>query len=140
MGFIDDAVDAVTDFGKEIGQYVPGVGQLLAGREAEKLAERQAELDRQTTERQASVLAEENQRKAALARAQAAASGVGGETVGIYIDALEQAGREEIAWLREVGAEKYQIAMDEGELLFDQALAGFWGDMASMASMASGGA
>jgi hypothetical protein len=90
-------------------------------------ARRKAEMEAATTSEKLKRLEEENRRKESLARARAAASGVGGASTEIYIGALEKAGREEMDWLKEVGASSYQSALAEGRNAYTDAMTGFWG-------------
>lgn len=108
--------------------------QYEAGQEAKAAAGRAAKAEAASTAEQVKRLQEENERKSALARARAAASGVGGASTEIYIDALEKAGREEIDWLKEVGASTYLARLDEGTSAYLSAQAGMWGSIGQTAS------
>lgn len=107
--------------------------QREAGKAAKKQAKVAARAEEATTAEKVRVLAEENRRKESLARARAAASGVGGASSEIYIAALEESGREDIAWLKEVGATKYQAAIASGESAYAQSQAAMWGSIGQAA-------
>lgn len=109
-----------------------------AGEEAKDIAEANAALIRMETEEQARVLAEENARLEAKARARAAASGLSGASTELYLSALAESGRQDIDWLRQVGASKESAAMSEGRAAYHQARAAMWGGIGStVASTAS---
>lgn len=80
------------------------------------------------------VTEEENKRAEATARARAAASGLSGASSEIYISALEESGRQDIDWLKQVGASSYDAAIAGGESAYHQATAAMWGNIGGMAS------
>jgi len=79
-------------------------------------------------------MAEEQMRKESLARARAAASGLTGASVDVYLGALEQSNQEELDWLKQVGQTKVQATQMEGDLAYSQAMSNVFGSISSMAS------
>ena len=108
--------------------------QQSAAKAAKQRAEEAARLEAEATAEKVKRLKEENERKESMARARAAASGVGGASTEIYIEALKESGREEIEWLEKVGASKYQAAAGSGDSAYSQATASMWGSVGDLAS------
>jgi len=106
--------------------------QYEAGKQAKEASERAAEAEAATTAEEVRRMTEEKKRTEALGRARAAASGVSGASTELYLDALEKSGREEIDWLKKVGATAYQARLDEGESAYLQAQSQMWGSIGSM--------
>lgn len=103
--------------------------QHKAGKEAKKAGKRKAEAEEAYTEEQVRILTEENERRESEARARASASGLSGASSEIYISALEESGRQDIDWLKTVGASRYEAAISEGESAYSQAQAAMWGSI-----------
>ena len=109
-----------------------------AGEDAKDIAAANAALIRAETEEQARIMAEENARMESRARARAAASGLSGASTELYLSALIESGRQDIDWLRQVGASKESTALSEGRMAYHQARAAMWGNIgSSIASAAS---
>jgi hypothetical protein len=98
-----------------------------AAGDAEAAAKTAAELEALYTAEQVETLEQENIQTLSTARARAAASGVSGASSEIYINALKEAGEEDVQWLKDVGISNYNLAIQEGESAVAQAEAQMWG-------------
>ncbi len=114
-----------------------GVMQYNAAQDAKKNARRAADMEARTTAEKARVLAESNQRRESLAKAKAGAAGLSGLSTDVYIDALQKVGREELSWLKEVGASNYAKQLEAGQGASNQSMAGFWGSLGQTTKMAT---
>ena len=103
-----------------------------AGQHAQDAAERAARAEQESTDEAVRVMLAENERTEATARARAAASGLSGASSEIYISSLAETGREDIDWLKKVGASNVQARLDEGTSAFHQARSQMWGNIGSM--------
>lgn len=103
--------------------------QKKAGEQAKDVAARAASMENMRTAELIRVAEEENRRVESIARTRAAASGLGGASTELYISALTQSGREDIDWIKTVGASSYQARLDEGQAAFNQARAAMWGSI-----------
>ena len=81
-------------------------------------------------------LAAEQARQEALARAKAAASGLSGSSVDLYLNALSKVNDEEMDWLKQVGATKVAKISTEGSLAYNQALSNVFGAASNTATTA----
>lgn len=155
---IDRILGDAEDFGKDIiehpveaaavlitvgtaGTGAPIAAGMLSAQaqyESGKLAKEQgragAEAAAAFTAEQVRVLEEENQRTEALARASAAASGLTGASSEIYIAALEESGRADIDWLKQVGKTTYDASIARGETAYQSAQAAMWGTIGKIGS------
>ena len=106
--------------------------------EAAKLAKEQGQANADAaaayTAEQVRVLTEENERTESLARATAAASGLSGASSELYISALEESGREDIDWLKQLGEFSYNAAISQGESAYHSAQAAMWGSIGGATS------
>lgn len=109
-----------------------------AGKEAEALAARKAELIKLKTREMVKRMEFAQERELSLSEAKSAASGVGGSTVDIYLSEMERIGQEELKWLKTVGAAEYDIALAEGRtagaISRSQSEQALWGGIGSMLS------
>ena len=112
--------------------------QYKAGEQAKDIAAKNAAMEKAATEERLRVMEEENRRTEAAARARAAASGLGGASTELYVNALIESGRQDIDWLKRVGASNYESALAEGESAYHQARAAMWGSIGSMGSSITG--
>ena len=103
--------------------------QFDAADDAEKIAKKNAELSELETEEEARRLERSQERVSDLAKAKAAASGVGGETVDLYLADIEDTQAEELNWLKRTGARRADILRDEGEIAKSQGRAGAFGSI-----------
>ncbi len=103
-----------------------------AGKDAQDAAYRAAVAEQESTDEAVRVMLEENKRTEATARARAGASGLSGASSELYVDALEQTGRQDIDWLKKVGASNVQARLDEGTAAYHQATSQMWGQIGSM--------
>jgi len=118
------------------GLFISAAGavqQYKAGKDAKKIASQNAADSRQATEELKRKTAKEQKYTESLARARAAASGVGGGTTDVYMAALEESGREELDWMSIVGASEANAAQAAGVGAQNQAMSGFWGSMGNVA-------
>ena len=110
--------------------------------DAEKAAERQAQInadiEKQNTAEEKRRLEEDIEYRDSLARAAAAATGVGGDTTNIYLESLEESGADELNWLDKVGASKYNAAIAAGDVASAQAASSNMGNFMSLASIGMG--
>jgi len=110
--------------------------------DAEKAAERQAQInadiEKQNTAEEKRRLEEDIEYRDSLARAAAAATGVGGDTTNIYLESLEESGADELNWLDKVGASKYNAAIAAGDVASAQAASSNFGNFMSLASIGMG--
>lgn len=105
------------------------VEQYKAGELAKEIAAKNAKAEEAATAEKIRVLEEENRRTEALARVRAAASGLSGASSELYINALIESGRQDIDWLKQVGATNYASAIGEGESAYKSARAAMWGSI-----------
>jgi len=118
------------------GLFISAAGaiqQYKAGKDAKKIAAQNAAASQQATEELKRKTAKEQKYTESLARARAAASGVGGGTTDIYMAALEKSGRDELDWMSVVGASEANAAKAAGVGAQNQAMSGFWGSMGNVA-------
>jgi len=110
--------------------------------DAEKAAERQAQInadiEKQNTAEEKRRLTEDIEYRDSLARAAAAATGVGGDTTNVYLESLEESGADELNWLDKVGASKYNAAIAAGDVASAQASSSNMGSFMSLASIGLG--
>ena len=109
------------------------VQQYKAGKDAKKIAAQNAANSRLATEELKRKTAKEQKYTESLARARAAASGVGGGTTDIYMAALEESGKQELDWMSVVGASEANAAKAAGAGAYNTAMTGFWGSMGNVA-------
>lgn len=102
-----------------------------AAQKALGIGQSNAEIEARQTEEEVRRQSISNRRTEGLARARAAASGVGGASMEMYIESLTNTGLEEVAWMEEVGQTRYQKALDEGESAYDAAMFKFYEATAS---------
>jgi hypothetical protein len=105
-----------------------------AGETAKEIAAKNAAAEKAATEERLRILKEENARSESSARARAAASGLSGASTELYVNALIESGRQDIDWLKQVGAYAYESALSEGETAYQQARAAMWGNIGAMGS------
>lgn len=80
----------------------------------EDIADQNAKREQREAEEMASRAESEAAREQSLARARAAASGVGGESTDLYISDLTRRRNREIDWMRESGKSRAKITRREG--------------------------
>ena len=108
-------------------QYQAGKRQEAAGKEAEKMAKKNAERERAETEEAARRLEKEQGRTMALARARAAASGVSGVgSTGLFLSELESENRAELDWLLEAGKTRAEDILQQGRYARKGAASSAW--------------
>lgn len=117
-----------------IGSVIGAVGKIKEASEAKKQAARNAEMEAENTARQLELTAQEQAYQQSMARARAAASGVGGETTDIYMEAMERAGAKELDWISKVGAANYANELARGRSAAAGAWSGFWGNITKAGS------
>lgn len=115
-----------------VGQGMAAYEMYKAGELAKDIAAKNAAAEKAATEERVRVMEEENRRTEAAARARAAASGLGGASTELYVNALIESGRQDIDWLKRVGASNYESALSEGESAYHQARASMWGSIGAM--------
>lgn len=99
------------------------------GAQAKRRSKEKQRMETKVTNEKVKRMEEENRRRASIARARAGASGVGGASTEVYISALEESGREEVDWLKEVGASIYAQHKMEGETAYSEAQQDMWGNV-----------
>lgn len=109
-------------------------GYYDAAQKALGIGQESAEIERRQTAEEIRRTTASNRRTEGLARARAAASGVGGASMEMYIESLTNTGLEEIDWMREVGETRIQKALAEGESAYDAAMFKFYEASASTIS------
>ena len=112
---------------------VLGVYQSYKGsKEARRARRRAEEAEALETAEEVRRAEAEAERTEALARARAAASGVGGVTPDIYLAALEEESQLEIDWLRQAGISAVEAARARGEAAEGRATSGIWSGLAGL--------
>ena len=129
------AISAVVGAGAAV---YSGIEQAKAAEEAEKIAEKNAQMMEAETAEQAKRLAKEQDRTEGLTRAMAAASGVGGESQQAMIEDMERTHAGELAWMKKAGASRASITRQEGGMMAQQGRAAAMGTMASGAAQMGG--
>lgn len=133
----DDIYDALT-YGVE--DLVGDIKQPFKDAEdaAKQLAADAALMEKASTAESVRVMTEENERAVSTARARAGASGLTGASTEMYVSALEETGREDVEWLKKVGASEYQNRVTEGRLAQAQAEGSMWSFGASVVGIGAG--
>lgn len=126
MGAVAPIIGAIAGLA---GSAASALQQAKAGKQAKKIAAQNAAMEAAQTREEEKRMRAEQARQQSLARARASASGVGGQSTNIYMDALAKAGEEEIDWLKKVGASKYDKALTEGRIAKNEAQTGMWGSI-----------
>lgn len=85
-----------------------------AAKEAESIADDNAQREAMEAEEMAQRAEEAADRENSLARAKAAASGAGGESSDLYLEDLESTKQREIDWIRRSGASRSSLISSEG--------------------------
>lgn len=102
-----------------------------AKKDAEKAAKLQADKERRQTAEEKRRLAAENARRESMARARAASSGASGTSADAYMEALKKSGRKEIDWLSQVGATRYNQAVQRGKSEQNRINSSMWSNVIS---------
>lgn len=117
------------------GEIIAGIGLLIsaasagysiysseqAAKEAEDIADANARREAMEAEEMAQRQEKEAAREESLARARAAASGVGGESQDIYLEELSRTNQREIDWIRQSGRSRAAITRQSGASAASQA-------------------
>ena len=85
-----------------------------AANEQEDIADQNAKREKEEAEELAQRAEDTAAREESLARARAAASGVGGKSTNLYISDLTKRNQREIDWMRKSGKSKAKITQREG--------------------------
>lgn len=110
---VADAFDTLYKESLRPGKQFLGIE---AAEKAKELAEQNAKLAAAQAAREEQLMKEKAARTQGLARATAAASGVGGATQNDYIAALTAQAQKEIDWFKKVSAQQIQLIKDEGDV------------------------
>ena len=97
-------------------QFYSSMQQAEAAEEGERIAEKNAQRAELETEEQARRLKAQQEKNQSLARARAAASGAGGESIDTYLEDMEDEDYRQLDWLRRSGYNRSQIMRDEGRM------------------------
>ena len=99
--------------------------QYEGAKDAEQLAKEQADRQKAEAEEMARRAEKDASRQESLARARAAASGIGaGGSTALYMSELEKTQREEIDWIRRAGASQARLTRKEGRWAYRRGMAG----------------
>lgn len=98
--------------------------QYQAGKEAEEIANRNAQRTREETAEMVRRAEKRSKRMEGLSKARAFASGLTGESHELYLSDMERSNAEEVEWIIRSGASKAEIEARAGSLARRQATIG----------------
>ena len=111
-----------------------GVMAYEANEQGKDIAEENKRLQALETQEEARRLEREQSKTEALARAKAAATGAGGESLDLYLEDMETQHNKELNWLKFSGASRNKIMGQEAEMAYTAG----WGNVIGSAGSAAG--